>query len=54
MHVALVTHSLPQPSTTGGPMTCWAIMRQLRDDGHRVTVISLRQITGNVLHTDDA
>lgn len=42
MHVAILTHSLPQPSTAGGPMTCWAIMRTLLRCGHRVTVLALR------------
>lgn len=42
MRFALVTHSLPQPNTNGGPMTCWAIMREMLDTGHGVSVVSLR------------
>lgn len=41
MHFALVTHGLPQPSTNGGPMTCWAITTSLLAAGHRVTVVAL-------------
>ena len=42
MHVALVVHGLPQPSSLGGPMTSWALLRQLHDEGHRATVVALR------------
>lgn len=42
MHVAILAHALPQPSSNGGPMTCWALLRHLRDAGHEVSVISLR------------
>jgi glycosyltransferase involved in cell wall biosynthesis len=41
MHVALVTHGLPQEHSNGGPMTCWAVMRTLLDRGHTVTVLVL-------------
>lgn len=41
MRVALVTHALPQPSSNGGPMTCWAIIKTLIERGHHVTVFSL-------------
>ncbi len=42
MNFALLAHSLPQPSSNGGPMTCWAVMKQALEDGHRVTVVALR------------
>ena len=42
MHVALVAHGLPQPSSNGGPMTCYALLRQLQDEGHDVAVVALR------------
>lgn len=42
MHFALLAHGLPQPSSNGGPMTCWAIMNQMLASGHRVTAVSLR------------
>ena len=42
MHVALVAHGLPQRSSNGGPMTCYALLRQLQDEGHDVAVIALR------------
>lgn len=41
MRLALVTHGLPQPSSNGGPMTCWAIVNALLAAGHRVGVASL-------------
>lgn len=41
MRFALVTHSLPQPSSNGGPMTCWAIIKSLLEREHQVTVFSL-------------
>jgi glycosyltransferase involved in cell wall biosynthesis len=41
MHFALVTHGLPQPSSNGGPMTCWAITQALLKAGHRVSIVSL-------------
>lgn len=41
MHVAIITHGLPQPNSNGGPMTCWAAMQALLASGHRVTVIAL-------------
>jgi Glycosyl transferases group 1 len=42
VHVALVLHGLPQPSSLGGPMTAWALLEQLRAEGHRATVVALR------------
>ena len=42
MHVAVVAHGLPQPSSNGGPMTCYALLRQLQDEGHDVAVVALR------------
>ena len=42
MHAALVLHGLPQPSSLGGPMTAWALLQQLREEGHGATVIALR------------
>src|SRR5439155_8747179 len=42
VQLGIFTHSLPQPSSNGGPMTCWALMRHLLDEGHRVTVVTLR------------
>lgn len=42
MHVALVTHGLPQPSSNGGPMTCWGLQTHLLEAGHEVTVVALR------------
>jgi hypothetical protein len=42
VHVALVLHGLPQPSSLGGPMTAWAVLQQLREEGHRATVVALR------------
>jgi hypothetical protein len=41
MHVAVITHGLPQPNTNGGPITSWALVRQLLDEGHDATVVSL-------------
>ncbi len=41
MHVALVTHGLPHPSSNGGPITCWAIAEALLKAKHRVTVVAL-------------
>jgi hypothetical protein len=41
MHIAVVTHGLPQPSTNGAPITSWALVRQLLDEGHEATVVSL-------------
>jgi len=41
MHVALVTHGLPHPSSNGGPITCWAIAEALLRAKHRVTVVAL-------------
>lgn len=41
MRVALVAHALPQPSSNGGPMTCWTILRELLDQGHDVTAVAL-------------
>ena len=40
-HFVLLTHSLPQASSGGGPMSCWAITKTMLEAGHRVTVISL-------------
>lgn len=42
MHFALLSHSLPQQSTCGGPMTCWAIVEQMLSEGHQVTVVCLQ------------
>ena len=42
MRVALVAHALPQPSSNGGPMTCWTILRELLDLGHEAAVVALR------------
>jgi hypothetical protein len=42
VHVALVLHGLPQPSSLGGPMTAWALLEQLNAEGHRATVVALR------------
>jgi len=52
MHFALVTHGLPQPSSNGGPMTCWAITDALLAAGHRVTVVSL-SYPGDPFNTPD-
>jgi len=41
VEVALVAHGLPLPSSNGGPMTCFAILRQLLDVGHAVRVVAL-------------
>lgn len=41
MNFALITHGLPQPSSNGGPITCWAIAKALLGAGHRVTVVAL-------------
>ncbi len=41
MKFALVTHGLPQPSSNGGPMTCWAIVSTMLDRGHAVLVVTL-------------
>src|SRR5204863_591605 len=40
--VALVLHGLPQPSSLGGPMTAWALLQQLREEGHTAKVVALR------------
>ena len=42
VHVALVLHGLPQPSSNGGPMTAWALLRQLLDEGHSVSVLAFK------------
>jgi hypothetical protein len=42
VRVALVLHGLPQPSSLGGPMTAWALLQQLREEGHDATVVALR------------
>jgi hypothetical protein len=42
VHAGLVLHGLPQPSSLGGPMTAWALLQQLRAEGHRATVVALR------------
>ena len=41
MRASFVTHGLPQPSSNGGPMTCWAILKTLVERGHDVTVFPL-------------
>lgn len=41
MHVALVSHGLPHPTSNGGPMTVFALLRALLERGHRVTVVAL-------------
>jgi hypothetical protein len=42
VRAALVLHGLPQPSSLGGPMTAWALLQQLREEGHEATVVALR------------
>jgi hypothetical protein len=41
MKFAIVTHSIPQPHSNGGPLTCWALAKQLAEDGHDTVVIAL-------------
>lgn len=43
LHAALVTFAVPHPGLQGDPMICWGILRQLRDAGHRVTVVLLEE-----------
>lgn len=42
MHLTLINHGLPQPSSNGGPMTCWAVLHEALARRHRVSVIALR------------
>lgn len=41
MHVGLVAHGLPHPSSNGGPMQCFGLLAELIAEGHDVTVIAL-------------
>lgn len=41
MRFAVLTHSLPQPNSNGGPMTVWAIVEELIRAGYEVVVIAL-------------
>jgi Glycosyl transferases group 1 len=41
MHCAVAMAGLPAPGNHGGALTCWGIVRGLRDAGHRVSVVSL-------------
>lgn len=45
MHFALILIGLPGPGYHGGAMTCWAILKQMLDRGHRSTVISLFDVS---------
>jgi Glycosyl transferases group 1 len=39
--LALLMHALPQPSSSGAPITGWAILEQMLAAGHEVAVLSL-------------
>lgn len=41
LNLALVTHSLPQPSAGGGQMTSWAVLEEMAVAGHQVTALCL-------------
>jgi hypothetical protein len=47
MKFAIVTHSMPQPHSNGGPLTCWALTKQLVQDGHDALVIALEYPDAN-------
>ncbi len=41
MKIAFVQCGLPGPAYHGGAVTCWAVLRAMLSEGHRVTLISL-------------
>ena len=43
MRVGFVAHCLPLPDVSGGAMTCWAIIKSLREAGHEVDVYYLKE-----------
>lgn len=41
MHVATLFAGVPNPWEAGGPLTHWALLSALLDEGHRVTLVAL-------------
>lgn len=45
MNLCLITHGLPGPAYHGGAVTCWAIVKAMLARGHKVTVLSLFDVS---------
>jgi len=46
-HLVLLTCGLPGPAYHGGAVTCWAIVKAMLARGHRVTVLSLFDVSAS-------
>ena len=42
MNVALLVGGFPSPGASGGSLTAWSVLAQLRERGHEVTVVAIR------------